>query len=306
MLIKKNLPLIFAFVILTTALSIQTTEVYAQTGIDPQGIEVSPPSQEITADPGEVVAFDVTVRNTGEIPLPLQVRVDDFTASGDEGQVALTQDGPWSVRSWTQVSPQKLELSPKQEMKVKVTIQVPVQDVGGGKYGAIVFSRQGETIENSAAVSQEVASLFLLKISGPVEEDLRILDFSAPPFVEFGPVPLTLSLENTGNVHVKATGIVSVMNVLGKKVADIVIPPTNVFPLAKRKFTIDFTDRFLIGPYQAVAIVNYGAENKSVTTYTPFFAFPVRLVAGIIIVLALLFFARKRLKKAVRALAGKS
>jgi len=304
---KKNL-LSFLIILAIVAVTIYifSATYYAQSSIPEQSIEISPPSQELDVDPGETVTFKTIVRNNGNVSYPLNVRIEDFTASGDEGQVALVEDGPWSIASWATIEPSKFDLDPKEEQEVTVTLNVPQQDIGGGKYGAVVFSREGEGAKRAASVSQEIASLFLLRISGPINEHLKILNFTAPSFVEFGPVPFEMKFENTGNVHVKTTGIISVMNVLGKKVDDIVIPPTNVFPKAKRIVRASFDDVFLIGPYQAVAIIYYGSNNKSITTYTPFFAFPVRIVAAIIFILFLLFLLRKRIQKAIKALTAKS
>jgi len=269
------------------------TSISAQTATIEQSIEISPPSLELEVNPGQTTTITTKVRNKGNIAYEMTPRIEDFTASGEEGQVELIDKGPWAISSWSDITPKSFTLDPKQEQDVQVTINVPPQNIGGGKYGAIVFSVQGKASANTAAVNQEIASLFLLRVSGPVQESLQAVDFTAPSFIEFGPVPLSLRLQNTGNVHVRTTGVISIMNMLGKKVADLVIPPTNVFPQAKRVITTSFEDQFLIGPYQAVAIVYYGTGNQSITTYTPFFAFPVRIVAGIVILILVLFIIRK-------------
>ncbi len=273
---------------------------FAQNITAGQSIEISPPSQELNVDPGQTVTIKAKVRNKGNAPYTLDTRIEDFTASGEEGQVALVEEGPWAISSWSRVEPSRFTLEPKSEQEVTVTVNVPQQNIGGGRYGAMVFSVQAGSSPNSAGVAQEIASLFLLRVSGPVDENIKVVEFTAPSFVEFGPVPLSLRLQNPGNVHVKTTGIISIMNVLGKKVDDIVIPPTNVFPGAKRVIDTSFNQKFLIGPYQAVAIIYYGSDNKSITTYTPFFAFPVKIVAGLIILIALIVVIKKYLNKSRR------
>ncbi|QQS44659.1 DUF916 domain-containing protein [Candidatus Roizmanbacteria bacterium] len=295
---KKYLLSLLVLIILTAGiLAFNITSNFAQNITPEQSIEISPPSQELDVDPGQTITLKAKARNKGNIPYTLTTRIEDFTAEGEGGQVALVEQGPWAISSWSTISPATFTLEPKSEREVQVTIKVPDQKVGGGRYGAMVFSINGGTTPNSAAIAQEIASLFLLRVSGPVDENIKVLEFSAPSFVEFGPVPLTLRLQNGGNVHVKATGIVSIMNVLGKKVEDIVIPPTNVFPDAARVIDTSFNQKFLIGPYQAVAIVYYGSENKSITTYTPFFAFPVKIVAGIIILIVIILLIRKYLRR---------
>lgn len=295
---KKFLLSLFVLTILTAGiLAYNLTSNFAQNITAEQSIEISPPSQELDVDPGQTVTLKAKVRNKGNSTYTLTTRIEDFTAEGEGGQVALVEQGPWAISSWSTISPSSFTLDPKSEREVQVIIKVPEQKVGGGRYGAMVFSITGGNIPNSASVAQEIASLFLLRVSGPVDENVKVIDFTAPSFVEFGPVPLTLRLQNSGNIHVKATGIISIMNVLGKKVEDIVIPPTNVFPDANRVVDTSFNQKFLIGPYQAVAIVYYGSENKSITTYTPFFAFPVKIVAGVIILIVIILLIRKYLRR---------
>ncbi len=298
---KYLLSLLILLILSAGILAFNLTSNFAQNITPEQSIEISPPSQELDVDPGQTITLKAKVRNKGNIPYTLTSRIEDFTAEGEGGQVALVEQGPWAISSWSTISPATFTLDPKSEREVQVTIKVPEQKVGGGRYGAMVFAIGGSNAPNNASVEQEIASLFLLRVSGPVEENVNILDFSAPSFIEFGPVPLTLRLQNTGNVHVKATGIISIMNVLGKKVEDIVIPPTNIFPDAKRAIETSFNQKFLIGPYQAVAIVYYGSENKSITTYTPFFAFPIKIVAGIIILIVIILLIRKYLRRNRRA-----
>lgn len=302
---KVLLSAIFLFIATAGFLGFVIQTNFAQQQSLDQSIEVSPPSQELNVDPGQETTVETIVRNKGNTTLNLTSRVEDFTASGDEGQVALVEKGPWAISEWSQIEPQEFTIEPGEEQTVKIRVAVPQQNTGGGRYGAVVFARAGNEQANAAAVTQEIASLFLLRISGPVNEHIQIVEMKTPRFIESGPVPLGLKLKNTGNVHTKVTGIVSVTNVLGKKVADIVIPPTNVFPQADRIINLTLDKRFLIGPYQTLSIVYYGSENKTVTSYSPFFVFPVKIIAGVIILLILLFFIRKRIGKAFKALLSK-
>src|SRR6185437_7521348 len=68
-----------------------------------QSLEVSPPSQEISGDPGSTIQVKAKIRNASNGTLPISVGINDFTASGDQGQVALTDGGPWSVSTWTTI-----------------------------------------------------------------------------------------------------------------------------------------------------------------------------------------------------------
>lgn len=267
-----------------------------------QSLTVSPPSQEVAVNPGDTTTVRTKLRNSSSNSLPIKVSIQDFTASGEEGQVALEANSPYSVATWTKVTPSSFKLAPGEEQEVTATIQVP-QDAAGGRYGSIIFSVEGEAQEGAAAVSQQIASLFLVRIAGPATEELRITEIQAPNFSEFGPIPFSLKFLNTGNVHVKTYGIVSVTNFFGQKVADIVVPGTNVFPDAARNIRASLDKKFLIGPHTATAVMYYGTtENQTLTASTSFFVFPVRIALGALAVLFVLFLMRKRLFKAIRAI----
>lgn len=295
---KKNFLFFTAItVVFATSFFFYLNSNYAQGTISSQGIEISPPTQEFDVDPGLEKTFEVKVRNRGSNTFTMKPRIEDFTASGEEGQVALTNDSPYSISSWSTVSPELFTLKPNESKKVTINVKIPQRNVGGGLYGAVVFAVTAENQKNTATVAQEIASLFLLRVSGPIEEKLSILSLTAPQFTEFAPVPLKIRLFNGGNIHTKTAGIVTINNVLGKKVTDIVIPPTNIFPQSTRTIETSFDSDFVVGPYSAQAILFYGTNNESITAFTPFFVFPVRLVAFIVVAIFLFLFVNKYVRK---------
>lgn len=279
---------------------------FAQILTPSQSLEVSPPSQELKSDPGKVITAKVKLRNRGNDAINVKVRVEDFTAAGEEGQVALVEKGPNSITSWTRLEPDAFALKPFESREVTATISVPTT-AAGGWYGSFVFSVGGGTgVGGTTAVAQEIASLFLVKISGPVTERLSLVEFSSPSFVEFGPVPFTLKFENAGNVHVKPFGLVNVRNMFGKTVQDVVVAgQANIFPGASRVVSVDLNKKWLIGPFTAQAVLNYGSKNDSLSETTTFFAFPVRVAAAAALLLLVVYLMRKRITLALKALMGK-
>ncbi len=275
---------------------------YVTAQVPGQGLEVSPPSQEINIDPGKTTTVKATLRNRSNTAVPINVRIEDFTAKGDEGQIELTADSPYSVASWTNVTPASFTLQPGEEQEVTATINAP-SDAAGGRFGSFVFGVKPETSNPSdTALSQEIASLFLVKVSGPVDEKLEITSFEAPAFSEFGPIPFNVTFANSGNVHVKTFGLINVTDMFGRKVADIVVPGTNVFPAAERVVRSELSNQFLIGSYKATALMYYGSQNQSLSATTTFYVFPVKIAVGALIVLFLIYLMRKRLGKALKAL----
>lgn len=267
-----------------------------------QGIEVSPPSQEVSVDPGKTISVKAKVRNPSSKELSIETRIEDFTAKGDQGQIELLANSPYSITSWTTVTPDKFTLAPGEQKEVTATVTVPSTSAGG-RYGSFVFKVVPENVQEGAtAVSQEIASLFLIKVSGPVTEKVTLKEINTPAFSEFGPVPMELKFQNEGNVHVKTYGLVNVTDMFGNKVSDIVVSGTNVFPGAERVVTAELKNTFLFGRYTATALMYYGSQNQDVSATTTFIVFPVRIAVIILAVLVGIYLMRKRLKKAFRAL----
>lgn len=305
---KKYTPKVYIVTLIAIGALISTfllVKTFAQSPVPSQTLVVSPPSQELKGDPGQTITAKSKITNISNNSIPMFVTVQDFIATGDEGQVALTNDSKWSISSWTKVTPSEFTLKPGQSQEVVASITIPSKGAVGGRYGSFLFSVGTSQKSGQAALSQQVASLFLVRISGAVTESLSIKDFIAPKFSEFGPIPLSLTFSNSGNVHTKAYGLVNVTNMLGQKVQDIVVRGTNIFPGSDRIVNVDLTDKYLFGQYKATAIIYYGEKNETVLGATTFFVFPIRIAAGMVIVLFVLYLLRKRLLKAFKALSGK-
>lgn len=300
---KKFLPQVLIVLVVVLLVSFHFS--LAQDITSSRTLEVLPPSQELQVDPEQVVTARAKLRNRSSDTLNIKVRIEDFTASGEEGQVALVEKGSYSMASWTKVEPEEFALKAGETKEVTATISVP-KDAAGGRYGSFVFSAGGQASGTTTAVAQEIASLFLVRISGPVTEILTLTEFTAPSFLEFGPVPFALKFQNSGNVHVKPFGLVNVRDVFGRAVQDVVVAgQENIFPGASRVRKVSLDNKWLIGPFTAQAVLNFGSKNESLSATTTFFVFPVRIAAAILLILFVLYIGRKRLGKAMKALVGK-
>lgn len=294
--------LFIIFFIALAALSYSSVKDWVKGQAEGQTLEVSPPSQEVSIDPGQTVSVKAKITNKSNTSLPITVHIEDFTASGDQGQIALSQGSQYSVTGWTKVTPSSFTLGPGQDREVTAVISAP-KGAAGGRYGSFVFAVKPDSATgNAATVSQQIASLFLVRISGDVNEKLSLTAMNAPKFKEFGPVDINLSFANSGNVHVKAYGLVNVTDIFGRKVADIVVNGTNIFPGAERTLQAKLNRTLLIGPYTATSIIYYGSHNDVLTAQTTFFVFPVRIAAVILLVFVIFFLLRKRLTKAFKAM----
>lgn len=271
-----------------------------------QSLEVSPPSQEVNGNPGSQLMVKTKIRNKSFNSVNLKIRIEDFTATGQEGQVALVEKTDNSLKTWSLLSTEQFTLKPNEQKEVTAMINIPAGLVGG-HYGAFVFSIVGsEPKAGEAALAQEVASLFLVRLGGEVKENLVLTDFKVPGFMEFGPVSMEIKFKNSGNVHSKPFGLVNVRNVFGKTVKDVVVKgETNILPGATRVIRTSLDKKYLFGFYTAEVLMNYGEKNQSLSSTARFIVLPVRIILGVLVVVFVLFKMRKRLTKAWKALVGK-
>jgi hypothetical protein len=162
--------------------------------------------------------------------------------------------------------------------------------------------------QSLVAVAALLAALMFITVDGEVREAGQILGatsgskctglvcgFSAPKFLDKGPVPFKFIFTNTGNVHVRPKGSITIFQ--GKqKIATLPISDRAVLPNSQRQFDVTWDRVLLSGHYTAKLHLVYGSKNYTIDATTDFWAIPWQLLLGLV-ALALLtygiFLSRK-------------
>jgi hypothetical protein len=140
-------------------------------------------------------------------------------------------------------------------------------------------------------VGSQVATLFFVRVAGPVTEEAIIRDFySASAFSGSADQTFILSVDNTGNVHIQPQGEIVIKNMWGKIRGKIEINKEsnfgNVLPNSSRRFEFKWDGEenlFDIGRYTAEVAVVYGEEAKqSLFRRTHFWIIPWKPVSTIL------------------------
>lgn len=279
--------------------------VFAQGAV---GITVTPLTFELTATPGETIKNAVRVTNPTQGSLIFDMEVEDFTAVGEGGEVIVetSADETFSMRKWIRTIPQQFTIEPGQTQVVEFAITVPENAEPGGHYGTILATVKGSIGVTGAATAPKVGSLVLLTVSGPIREELFVREFRVPSFSEYGPIPFTVRLENTGSVHVKPIGFVTISDFSGEKVIDIPFPQKRVLPGNTRKIDLAWEKKYPIGKYTAVLVGSFGISNTPISATTTFWVFPWKIALEIfgafIALIVALIMTRKRFAAAFRIL----
>lgn len=273
-----------------------------------QALEISPPIIDRTVNPGDVLHILLRIRDVSRGPLVVNGQVNDFIASGENGQPKLLLDpnvsSPYSVKGWVQGVP-RLTLVPREIKTMPITIIIPKDASPGGHYGVIRFTGTPPELEGTGvSLSASVGSLILLRVNGAITEQLTVKEFSANKdgqsghFFESTPISFVERLTNSGNVHLAPTGSVKIAGLFNKPVANLAInqPPRSVLPSSTRKFdeSLDpsnIGNKHLFGRYTATLNATYGNSKKVTSAKLVFWVIPWRLILVILALMIIGFFA---------------
>lgn len=301
---KRKAILLLVAIVLLAGITASYISIHAQQ--ENNGLSVHPSNFNITANPGQTITNTVTLDNLTSDTVTIQAQLKNFTARGEQGGVTLTQDDTtYALAKWITITPSTVTLSPHTSEKYTFTITTPYNAEPGGHFGSIVFATVPPPASKGvgAALSQQVASLILLEIPGNVKEQADVVSFATDkPFYEFGPVNFTTRVQNNGDIHIQPSGAILVKGMFGQTF-NVPIQQLNVLPNAVRIIPATLPNHWLIGKYNATLVSVYGSHGEQLSATTEFYAFPVRYGLIALGILIILFFFRKRLGKALKALA---
>ena len=283
----------------------------ASTASPGEGLEISPPVLDLTADPGQTVTATIRVRDVSSGELIATGTADDFGASGDESgkpKLLLNENGEtrFSLKYWIPTVP-TLTLAPQELKTAVVTIKVPANAEPGGHFGVIRFTGTPPNLQGTGvSLSASVGTLVLLRVNGAVTDSLKVASLTANQnghthsFFEHGPISFTLRLQNAGTVHELPKGSIVVTNMLGHSVGKVDINPNggNVLPDSIRRFDVAVAKKQLFGRYTATYSGTYLDDNHRITGKVTFWVIPWKLLLLILAgLLVLVWLFRVLLKR---------
>jgi hypothetical protein len=272
-----------------------------------QALEIAPPVINLTANPGQTLTAHIDLRDITDGNLIVTNQINDFVAAGEDGtpKIILNADpnNPNSLRSWVQTIPQML-LKSHEIKKIDVTINVPQTASPGGYYGVIRFTGTPPNLKGTGvSLSASLGSLVLIKVNGAAKESMSVSEFSVNhngskgSILQSTPLQFVERIKNTGNMFEQPSGLVTVTDMFGKKVATLNVnaESSNVLPQSIRKFdqALDKTvigNKRLFGHYTAHLKLTYGEKNKVLTQDIGFWIIPYKLIGIIILLLIICFF----------------
>lgn len=198
-----------AFVTIVAALSmvsVATAPVALADGEDTDKqryqVQVSPPTQKFTLEPGTTYEGSFKVYNAGTESFDYKVESIPFSVTGKDYNPNYTSESSRTqISKWITIEKDNGHLDPGSDSEVHFVISVPNDAPGGGQYAALATSVKNGDSGNLETVTR-VAMLVYANILGDTREEGAILENNVPSIVFGGnPITATSLVENTGNAH---------------------------------------------------------------------------------------------------------
>lgn len=293
-----------------------------------KALTIIPPSFEFNVTPGQSVDLEVKLFNETQNPLELYSEVTAFGAAGESGDPSYNFNEPLSgLSSWVTVEKGPFALAAGERKTIPVKINVPADAEPGGQYAVVFFSTQPPKVEGGqgVAVGTKLGTLLLARVAGNVVEKGSIKEFALGGAKVFNrlPVNFVTRFQNTGNVHLRPAGTISVTNLFGQISGSVDVNPTKgaTLPNSVRRYESTWGDgtvatgatnawsgfwqefgnewnNFAFGPYAANLSLSYGTAHQPATAALTFWVIPWRvLLIFAIIIVGLIFLLRFVIKR---------
>jgi len=252
-----------AFLLVATALVATAAALPAQ----PLRFGISPGDIELVPAPGGTASGTLLVMNHSGGRVRFHVQVQDMFLR-PAGQLDVLPAGalPWSVAKMTRVTPVEFELGPEQAMPVRISVTVP-GDARGGRYGVVVVwpspvLQAGGARGTVSIVVPKLAARLLVPVRGTEVVRGAITGMLAAPRPGGGGADIKVVFRNSGNVHVRVSGEVTILNASGQAVGKVPVQEALVLPDTVREFRLSWEAPPALepGPYTVRAVMDYGAD----------------------------------------------
>jgi P pilus assembly chaperone PapD len=225
-------------------------------------ISVSPIRVEHLVKQGEKGTDTISVTNDGTAPARLKVSVEDWALTRDGNPMFIkVGKNPYSCAEWIRINPVDFRVDPGQTREVRYTVTVPGGIEDGGFRVAIIFETVPEVMPGEKAkrvyLKGRIATIVYEVVGKPIPQGHAN---SLKADLKKEGMDFILALQNTGKVHFRTKGSITVKDSNGNKTFEVDIPDIPVLPESERDVKVSYDKSIPKGKYTATAVVDIGKK----------------------------------------------
>ncbi len=250
-------------------------------------LTISPPTQEIYVKPGLETRFQVKFFNASSENIAGFIKVADFVVNEKDGAPNLlfydVESNRYSAKKWLTPLEDRVNIAANTPFTATILVKVPKDITGCGHYAAVYFQPQPAGISDKATASQ--VSFKLASLVSFITENQKCLEkaylnkISAPSFLEYGPIPVTVEVLNRSDYHISPQGYLALINPLTNQQEEVkTLPQVNIFPDAIREYKLELGKKLMLGRYKIDFNAGFGKTGQTIKGSTYVWVFPWRIV----------------------------
>jgi hypothetical protein len=328
---------VFYLIILTTYFLILNTSNANAQGVS---LRVSPSSLQIKALAPTEITAPIKLENPGDDPIDLKIEFKEFRPSDKaNGEIEFLGHNSSTIFSKIQlteagISTNQLSLGPKQKKDLTLRITLTPEEKTRDHYFSVVFvssQPQSQLTESEAGqhsvtrINAGVAMNVLLSVTSSTPEEtppqpgnVTIEEFTAPSFVEKGPVSFNVKLQNKTSNYINPKSTIYVKNMFGQLIGKIDLQQSNILANSSRYLSTQnqpssslseveghsptalWLESFLLGFYTAELRVEVEPDAPPLTKTIRFTAIPTQLLLSVTFAVIFSLMVYRRVKQRMR------
>lgn len=269
---------------------------------------LTPAITEIDLTAGEKSLATVEVENDSLEAITLETEVVNFSAEDMTGEPTFDFDAtPTGIATWVDVVDGPINLEAGESLDVNITFDTPATAEEGGHYVAVFFNQAiPAEEEGQVSIENKLGALFMATVGEDYAETGDISVFTADKdSYSDGYAAFTVKYKNTGDIHLKPTGTISITDTFGNEVKSMEVNKEKaaVLPGLTRSYSVNNWEVSGFGKYTATLTMTSGAASDTATvefwvmTTTGIVVAIVILLVLILIIAFIIVMARKSGKK---------
>lgn len=172
----------------------------------PMAISIKPDMIELPIFPNAVRTSILMLANEESKEIRVSAQIKELLYDeGGEMVISDTSLKEWSAAKWIETEPKEFTIEPFENKPVKLTINVPADSSGGGRYACIKFNIHGSASDTAMPTPFYVP--VILTFSKPIAKAVKVEQTAITGLM---PVRVEALVKNIGNIHLKPAGKVTI------------------------------------------------------------------------------------------------